>query len=415
MTDIFIAYSHEDLTYKNEFKKFLRPMLREEHISVWDDYDIEAGQEWDAKIKERLYGAGIILLLVSADSLASDYFYGKEVKVSIERHARGEAVVIPIILRHCDWENTPLGGLEALPEKGRPVVEWTTRDQAWQDVVSRLRRVVENVEKQREQQSAITQQLHKYQAAVEAATHFYDRQRWLEALTAFRDALTLHKPGFQPEKNQLEYQIGICDSNLQAEAKHLAEVERQTHADQLRAEQERKAKEHAEQQRQKEEQRIASAAARQHNSSNSAPADTGNSAALVRRLLWSIGITLVALFIVIWLIERPGKSSNGDRQNTSLQPTQTPDQIEAQAYTKVLKAKTIPDLQDYLSNYPSGKNAAAARQELNRLKKKYKELINDANLFFDDDRSTACKYLEEALLLAPGDSIVIKLKRRNCK
>ena len=53
MTDIFIAYSHEDLAYKNELKKFMCPMLREERISIWDDYDIEAGQEWDAKIKER--------------------------------------------------------------------------------------------------------------------------------------------------------------------------------------------------------------------------------------------------------------------------------------------------------------------------------------------------------------------------
>jgi predicted GTPase len=72
MVDIFIAYSHEDIALKNELKKFLRPLLREERISLWDDFDIEAGEEWDAKIKERLYGADVVLLLVSSDSLASD-------------------------------------------------------------------------------------------------------------------------------------------------------------------------------------------------------------------------------------------------------------------------------------------------------------------------------------------------------
>jgi hypothetical protein len=124
MVDIFIAYSHEDIALKNELKKFLRPLLREERISLWDDFDIEAGEEWDAKIKERLYGADVVLLLVSSDSLASDYFYGKEVDVSLKRHKKGEAIVAPIILRHCDWINTPIGELEAIPEKGRPVTEW---------------------------------------------------------------------------------------------------------------------------------------------------------------------------------------------------------------------------------------------------------------------------------------------------
>ncbi len=165
MIDIFIAYSHNDLHHKDELKKFLRPLLREGRVSMWDDFDIEAGQDWDEKIKERLYGADIVLLLVSADSLASDYFYSKEVKVSLERHARREATVVPVILRHCDWIETPLGNLEALPEKGRPVSEWSTRDQAMQDVVSRLRRVVESLEQRRLTEIAQAAEAHSLKEA----------------------------------------------------------------------------------------------------------------------------------------------------------------------------------------------------------------------------------------------------------
>ncbi len=43
MIDIFIAYSDNDLHYKDELKKFLRPLLREGRISLWDDFDLEAG------------------------------------------------------------------------------------------------------------------------------------------------------------------------------------------------------------------------------------------------------------------------------------------------------------------------------------------------------------------------------------
>lgn len=217
MIDIFIAYSHEDISYKNDLKKFLQPVLREGRINIWDDYDIEAGQEWDLKIKEKIYSADIILLLVSSDSLASDYFYGQEVKFSLERHEKGEAVVVPVVLRHCDWENTPLGGLEALPEKGKPLLEWPTRDQAWKDVVIKLRRVVEKIEDRRKNEAETANAFRSYEAALLAAQQFFTGDRWAEAEAGFTTALGLHRPGFSPEKNTLEKKIEVCQHELKKE------------------------------------------------------------------------------------------------------------------------------------------------------------------------------------------------------
>jgi hypothetical protein len=217
MIDIFIAYSHEDLAYKNELKKFLRPLVREERVSIWDDYEIEAGQEWDVKIKERLSSADIILLLVSSDSLASDYFYGEEVKSSLERHHKREAVVIPVILRHCDWENTPLGGLEALPEKGRAIVEWPTRDQAWQDTVSRLRKVVETVEHKQKIAEAYAEQQGRFNAVIETATHFINNDQWLDAHRAYEQAFVLFQPGFFPDILYIQQQIELCSKQIKIE------------------------------------------------------------------------------------------------------------------------------------------------------------------------------------------------------
>ncbi len=44
-----------------------------------------------------------ILLLISADFLASEYCNDVELKKALERHAAGDARVLPVILRPCDW------------------------------------------------------------------------------------------------------------------------------------------------------------------------------------------------------------------------------------------------------------------------------------------------------------------------
>ena len=68
-----------------------------------------------------MYAAQIILLLISSDFIASDYCYSIEMQRALERHEKGEARVIPIILRSIDWKNSPFGKLQALPKDGTAV------------------------------------------------------------------------------------------------------------------------------------------------------------------------------------------------------------------------------------------------------------------------------------------------------
>jgi tetratricopeptide (TPR) repeat protein len=87
----------------------------------------------------------VILLLVSPDFLASTYCYEIEMKRALQRHTAGEARVIPIILRRCDWSRTPFASLQALPQDARPITEWENRDTAWNNVTKHLRRVIESL------------------------------------------------------------------------------------------------------------------------------------------------------------------------------------------------------------------------------------------------------------------------------
>ncbi len=136
---IFFCYAHEDEALLNKLKSHLRPLQRQGEIDVWHDRDISAGSEWELEIKKHLNEANIILLLVSPD-----YVYSIEMKQALERHQRGEAKVIPIILRHVHWRGI-LGNLQALPTDAKPVKSWPDVDEAFFDVTEGIRTVVEEL------------------------------------------------------------------------------------------------------------------------------------------------------------------------------------------------------------------------------------------------------------------------------
>jgi hypothetical protein len=142
MTKVFISYAHEDEFYSQELDKHLSVLRRTGYIDTWTDRKIVPGEAWSNVISDELQSARIILLLVSADFLASNYCYDVELKAAIERHEKGEAVVIPIIIRFCDWKNTPFSHLQALPTDSRPVKDWEDMDEAFLNVVEGIKAAI---------------------------------------------------------------------------------------------------------------------------------------------------------------------------------------------------------------------------------------------------------------------------------
>src|SRR5712691_978913 len=124
---IFFSYAHRDRALVDKLLRHLLP-LRQQGLIEWHDRDISAGTQWEREIDKHLNNAQIILLLVSPDFLNSDYCYGIEMQRAMERHERGEARVIPIILRPVYWERTPFGKLQVLPKDAKPVTLWANRD-----------------------------------------------------------------------------------------------------------------------------------------------------------------------------------------------------------------------------------------------------------------------------------------------
>jgi len=142
---VFISYAREDDTFREQLDKQLSLLKRSDFIDVWHNHAINAGMEREREIATHLNTAHLILLLVSSDFMASDDCYGRVMTRAMERHERGEARVIPIILRPVSWQDAPFGKLQALPNGAKPITTWQDRDEALHDVAKGIQKEVEKL------------------------------------------------------------------------------------------------------------------------------------------------------------------------------------------------------------------------------------------------------------------------------
>ncbi|MDZ7962584.1 MAG: toll/interleukin-1 receptor domain-containing protein [Aulosira sp. DedQUE10] len=143
--EVFFSYAHEDEKLRRDLEKHLTLLERQGVITGWHDHKIGAGREWQSEIDQHLNTSQIILLLISANFIASDYCWDVEVKRAMERHNAQEARVIPVILDSVDCKSAPFGKLQPLPEGGKPVKKWGNRNDAFLSVAKGIRTVAKEL------------------------------------------------------------------------------------------------------------------------------------------------------------------------------------------------------------------------------------------------------------------------------
>ena len=143
---VFTSYSHKDDKLREEVFSDLKRLQSDGLIEAWYDGKIDAGDEIDQEIHDKLDEAHVILLLVSRPFLNSDYITRVELPRAMQRHDEGTAHIIPIILRPSPFLDPPwsesFGRLKAIPRDGKPVVKWKNRDDAFVDVYRSVRGVI---------------------------------------------------------------------------------------------------------------------------------------------------------------------------------------------------------------------------------------------------------------------------------
>ena len=144
--NVFLSYSHKDETFKEQLDIHFSALKRSDRIATWNDRKMLPGAILDEEIKKQLRNADIVILLISADFIASNYCYEIEMQEAIERAKKNECIMIPVILRPCAWADTPLGDFLALPKDGKAIAKYELADDAYLEVVSGVKIILESMD-----------------------------------------------------------------------------------------------------------------------------------------------------------------------------------------------------------------------------------------------------------------------------
>jgi tetratricopeptide (TPR) repeat protein len=143
---VFVSYSHKDEGWKDRLVQQLRVLEPEGVLEVWEDRRLAAGSDWFPEIKQAMGRAVAAVLLISADFLTSEFILGQEVPCLLERRKAEGLLVIPLIVRPCDWRGvTWLAKINCRPKDGRPLaaVRKARADQDLAALVAEIRGLLE--------------------------------------------------------------------------------------------------------------------------------------------------------------------------------------------------------------------------------------------------------------------------------
>ncbi|HET8841305.1 MAG TPA: hypothetical protein VFN35_07540, partial [Ktedonobacteraceae bacterium] len=142
MADIFCCYALQDRDLWLEFRKQLISLLYYQNLREEDLYacSLQTGIIWGSEVYEHLCQARILVLLISADFMASDY----RTRLDIERL---QTRVVPVILRPVHWQVPPLKGLQEIPKNKPAITLWGNQDQALYTAADELGEVLDSPSK----------------------------------------------------------------------------------------------------------------------------------------------------------------------------------------------------------------------------------------------------------------------------
>ncbi|APR81884.1 Hypothetical protein A7982_07233 [Minicystis rosea] len=131
---LYIAYADDDRARREQFESHLGTAIaRSTWLSVWHRERVPAGAPLDVWQTE-LARADVVVLLVSVDLLTDQI---DEVERAMTLHEENRALVLPVLLRSCEWQET-LGALTPLPADQTYIAAHADPDGAFRDVVQSL-------------------------------------------------------------------------------------------------------------------------------------------------------------------------------------------------------------------------------------------------------------------------------------
>lgn len=126
---LFISYSHKDRAFLDRILVHLRPLERAGLIELWVDEQLRPGDRWREEIKEAIDGAGVALLLISADFLASEFIATDELPPLLAAAEERGTQIIPVIIKPSRFlRDKRLSRFHAVNDPNYPVIRMSEAD-----------------------------------------------------------------------------------------------------------------------------------------------------------------------------------------------------------------------------------------------------------------------------------------------
>jgi len=149
-TKILAIYMSEDKEVLLNLSGRLDTLDKTNSISWWNDESIEPKQRWVPKDASHLKNADIFLFLISDAFMHSEFIKQIDFKNIIDRYKDGNAEVIPVLIDDCPWNidfkadeyTFNFNELQVLPEGEKPLKNWKSIEEAYDNSVNRLKGII---------------------------------------------------------------------------------------------------------------------------------------------------------------------------------------------------------------------------------------------------------------------------------
>lgn len=143
---IFVSYTHKDAIWVKRLQTMAKPYLRqaETELVLWVDRErIQPGDIWRSRIDAALKGAGVVVALVSAEFLASDFIWKYEMPEILNAASNGKLRLLWVYLSPAGWEETALKDFQAAHDTSQPLTALSQQEQddALKRIAQELKRV----------------------------------------------------------------------------------------------------------------------------------------------------------------------------------------------------------------------------------------------------------------------------------
>lgn len=139
---IFLYYADQDKPCAEELINYLHPLVERGELQIEHCESFLAGDDPADRMHTSMSDSNAILLLLSADFLASEGIKNSGLKYAQELQERQQVTIVPVIARACDWTSNPfLNQFAALPMHGKPIKgsHWIHVEEAYDQIVRYLK------------------------------------------------------------------------------------------------------------------------------------------------------------------------------------------------------------------------------------------------------------------------------------